>query len=430
MRKINLFWKTWIMSFCSLVLTGCVFVISYSYLTQRTYEQEQINKLKEYKQAIYDEISINGIRKEVLEKYPLQGCFINVLEGRKAVYPIEGEGFLFHTDMPYFLDELELIVGGNTEYLQEELIVKYQGHVYTVTLMLPRMAYSYNYFWNFLPTFAIVGFIATGMISFLYSLYFSRRIKRLNNKMQAMSKMEYEVNQKKLKGDELIQLELQLNEMYLQLRKVLNDRIFFTRGVTHELKTPIMAVLSMLEGMLWEVDGFEDRNHYLQECYLQMEQMIKLVNELLNLSQVEQLQEGTTNLLKVMNELILRYEVIAQDKNCEIVFKCDDEHLDINILENNLNKVLSNLLSNALKYAPDNSIINIEIKEQIFSISNECLGLENTDIIEFFEPFVQGENAKEGHGLGLYLVKTILNAAGIKVECLIKNGLFIVNFRL
>ena len=430
MRKKSLFWKTWIMTFCSLLLTGCIFVFSYTYFAQRNYERGQTEKLAEYKQRIRDEISTSGIQREVLEKYPLQGCFIFISEEGRSVYPIEGEGFIFHSDTPYILEGMNIIDGNSSEYLSEEINVEYENYTYTVNLMLPRIIYSYNVFGDFVPAFMVIGFISTGLISLIYYMYFLRRIKRLNVKMRDMSKMEYQVTQRHQMGDELVELEVHLNEMYLRLQKVLEDRVFFTRGATHKLKTPLMAVIAMLEGMMCKVEGFEDRDYYLQECYFQMEKMTKLVNEILNLSQIEQLHEETAVFHKVMKELISDYEIMAQDKGCKITYLCDDKDMIVKIRENNLNKVLSNLLSNALKYAPENTNINIEMKNRVFSISNKCEELEQDSIAELCEPFVQGANASDGHGLGLYLVKTILEASVIEVEYLIEHGLFVVRIYL
>jgi Signal transduction histidine kinase len=430
MRKMKLFWKTWIVMFCSLLLTGYIFVFSYSYLAQRNYKREQTNKLEQYKQIIYDEISKNGVQKEVLERYQFQGCFVEVTEGENIIFPKEGEGFLFHLDTPYVIDELAIIGDVNNEYLMEEIKVEHDSRTYMVTLMIPIISYSNYMLGDFVTTFIVIGVISTGIISVLYSTYFLKRIKKLNEKMQAMSKMNYEVDEKKPMGDELVELENHLDEMYLRLQKLLDDRVFFTRGATHELKTPIMAVSSMLEGMLWKIKGFEEHDYYLQECYMQMESMKKLVNEILELSQIEQIQGGQSKFCPIMEEMIALYDIIAQDRGCKILFVCDDEQLEVKMLENNLKKVLSNLLSNALKYAPENSIINIEMKERNFFISNECTKLAKINVSELCEPFVQGANAEEGHGLGLYLVKTILNYTGIELECLSENELFIVKFEV
>lgn len=429
MKRISLFGKTWIVIFFSLLLTGLIFVLSYSFLAQKSYEQEQTNKLKEYKQMLSDEISQYGIREKALAQYPLHGCFISIAEGEQHIYPATDEGFIYNTDNPSLLDENVLIENSTGKQLSEKFDVEYKNHTYTVTLLIPRVAYAYSTFEDFVPTFLGVGLIATGLISLLYSLYFSRRIGRLNKKILLMSKMEYQVNENIKNGDELVELEQHLNAMYLQLRKALNDRVFFTRGATHELKTPIMAVTSMLEGMMWNVEGFENREHYLQECYLQMESMTKLVNEILNLSQVEQLQEGTANIYKVVMELNALYEVIAKDNGCQISITCERKDMQVNMLEQNLNKVLSNLLSNALKYAPENSVISINITDDAFSISNQYEGLEAADIKDLCNPFAQGANAKEGHGLGLYIVKTILDSAEMDMECLIEKGMFTVKFR-
>ncbi|MDR0879147.1 MAG: HAMP domain-containing histidine kinase [Clostridioides sp.] len=426
MKRINLFWKTWIVTFFSLLLAGFIFVFSYSYFVQMSYEKTQTVKLQEFKQNIKMEIDKNGIQKEQLLKYPLQGCFIQIFENEKLIYPPNGEGFFFKTDVdPSSMNNI-INEKDSTEYLLD----KFEIHNYTVELMMPKLAYSYDSFKNFIPSFLVIGLVSTGIISFSYSLYFSRRIRSLNQKMQIMSKMEYEVTEEIQVGDELVDLENNLNEMYLRLKKALDDRVFFTRGATHELKTPIMAVSSMLEGMICNVAGFENKEYYLQECYSQMESMSKLVNEILDLSQINQLQVGQTNLYKVMNELIAVYEIIAQDKGCNILFVCDNKQKEIKILENSLYKVLSNLLSNALKYASDNSTINIELKNGRFSISNEYRGEIEGDIEKLSDPFVQGENAKEGHGLGLYIVKTILTSVGMEMQCFLKNQIFVVTFTI
>lgn len=304
------------------------------------------------------------------------------------------------------------------------------AYMYTVTLIIPIGTYVYNTFEDFVPAFLGIGLFATGLISLLYSFFFSKRIERLDKKMMLMSKMEYKVMNGTKKGDELVELEQHLNDMYLQLRKALHDRILFIQGATHELKTPIMAVTSMLEGMMWNIGGFEDREHYLQECLLQMESMTKPVNEILTLSQVEQLQEGKTNLYETIMELNTLYEIIAKDKDCQILIECENKDLEVALLKHNLNKLLSNLIANALKYAPDHSIIDVTITENMFSIRNVCEGLEKDAIKDLCNPFVQGTNAKEGHGLGVYIVKTMLDSAEMEMECTLEDGIFCVKFGL
>jgi histidine kinase len=425
-KKINLFWKTWIVIFFSLLLTGLIFVLSYSHLVQKSHEREQVRKLKEYKQQIYDELIQNGMNENLMAQYLHKGCFVNITEGGKSIYPPPTQGFIFRTDT--FLDENIIIAEDTNEYLLNKFDVGYQNHTYSVTLMIPKVAYSYRTFTEFIPTFLGIGLFATGLISFLYSFYFSRRIDRLNKKILRMSNMEDQIERDLPNGDELVTLEQYLNEMYRQLRKALNDRVFFTRGATHELKTPIMAVTAMLEGMIWNITGFEDREYYLQECLLQMERMTKLVNEILNLSQLEQLQEGKTKIYDVILELQNHYEIIAKDKECQIMITCDNEELEINLLKQNLSKVLSNLLSNAIKYTPDQSVIDITITGEMFSISNKCEGLELDATKDLFHPFTLGTNSKEGHGLGLYIVKTILNTAKIEPVYLLENGTFTVKF--
>ena len=116
-----------------------------------------------------------------------------------------------------------------------------------------------------------------------------------------MSSSSIELDYQASQGDELKELENNIHAMYqnLQLtmaqlstevttvKRLEKDRQVFMRGATHELKTPIMAMTTMLEGMISQVEGFENHEEYLHKCYARLQSMSRLVNKMLEVSKIE-----------------------------------------------------------------------------------------------------------------------------------------------
>lgn len=208
----------------------------------------------------------------------------------------------------------------------------------------------------------------------------------------------------------------------------------FIATISHELKTPITIISGQLEGMIYNVGKYKDRDTYLQKSYDSTQELKDLVNEMIEVSKVEILECDLNlteiNLSDMLMKLIKRQGFLIEEKNLNtiidikenIYIKCDIDRIE---------KAINNIINNAIKYSPSDEkiIIRLYTKSIKTSIKKSSLKIyleiENTGITieqkylnEIFNPFSRLEKSRSrktgGSGLGLYLVSKIFKSHGFK----------------
>ncbi|MCK5490562.1 MAG: PAS domain S-box protein [Candidatus Pacebacteria bacterium] len=205
----------------------------------------------------------------------------------------------------------------------------------------------------------------------------------------------------------------------------------FVSIAAHQLRTPLSAIkwtlTTILDGDLGEMN--KEQKKYLQKSNLSNERMISLVNDLLNLSRIE---EGKyiqiKNFLKIediINEVIVDEEVKTKKKNIIFKFKKDNNIPDISVDKEKIILLIQNLIENAINYCYENTKIYINLmgnktKNEIqFSITNTGIGIPEELKNRIFTKFFRADNAVKtetiGTGLGLYINKNIVESHGGKI---------------
>ena len=186
----------------------------------------------------------------------------------------------------------------------------------------------------------------------------------------------------------------------------------FLRAASHELKTSVTAVSAMLENMILGVGKYKDRDTYLAKCKVLTDRLAQMIKEILDASRAEFAgeQEQTDFLIADALETVIEpYQIIAKAKG--IIFST--VHLPRGMIE----KVISNILENAVSYTTSGSMINISCEEQRLVVENECALIPTEHLAHIFEPFYRPDYGRDsavgGNGLGLYLVSTILKSLDI-----------------
>ena len=159
--------------------------------------------------------------------------------------------------------------------------------------------------------------------------------------------------------------------------------------------------------------------------------MNDLIGQVLTLDKLEHIESGNKTQIvfsEVLNKYIQLYKGQISEKNLTIKITGDTVVLaDAYILE----QLVKNLLDNAVRYATENTKIEVVLNEKDFSIANVSDTLSKEKIQEIWNPFAKGEKSrtrteKGGHGLGLSIVKEALYSCGWKGEMLYENGKVIV----
>lgn len=215
-------------------------------------------------------------------------------------------------------------------------------------------------------------------------------------------------------------------------REAESRRKDFVATISHELKTPITIISGQLEGMIYNIGKYKDRDVYLKKSYESTQELKDLVNEMMEISKCEILEKDLyfkkVNLSKLLYRLVNRQTFLIEEKNMKTELNIEDD-IFIKCDEERMIKAINNIINNAIKYSPNNEnlIINLYTKNNRYAKKNIVkkiyLEIENTGtkiedkyLKEIFKPFFRIEKSRSrktgGSGLGLYLVNQILNNHG------------------
>ena len=185
-----------------------------------------------------------------------------------------------------------------------------------------------------------------------------------------------------------------------------------TNAMAHDLKTPLMAISGYAENLRNNVHG-EKRVHYADQIVEHVEYMNDMIENILELVKVEgvrQVSEKSLVDLKILSEAILKkYEILVTDKklNVSVNGVCE-----IEAHKAGMEQVLENLIGNAIKYAPADTEIHIQMNETVYEIRNKMCGELQMPVEQLLKPFVKGDNSRNeqrGTGIGLTIVKNIVD---------------------
>ncbi|CEP39349.1 sensor histidine kinase [Paraclostridium sordellii] len=214
----------------------------------------------------------------------------------------------------------------------------------------------------------------------------------------------------------------------------------FIATISHELKTPITIISGQLEGMIYNIGKYKDRDTYLKKSYDSTQELKNLVEEMIQISKFEILEKKSEvtdiNLTCLINRLIKRQIDLIEGKDIILEVKMD-ENITIRADEERIAKAINNIINNAIKYSPENANLNIKLYKKenpILEIENTGVSIDEKHKEKLFKPFYRVEKSRNrktgGSGLGLYIVSQILREHGFKYN--IKNGknsvVFIIEF--
>ncbi|PGO22156.1 two-component sensor histidine kinase [Bacillus cereus] len=297
---------------------------------------------------------------------------------------------------------------------------------------------------RFLPFISIIVLVIGLGSAYLYSRFITKPLIYINEGAQKMANLDFSEKIEVRSMDELGELSNSLNDLSINLQQAMFDlqnanqqlksdiekereietkRREFFAIVAHELKTPLTVMKGYLEGMIYNIGPYQNRDQYLKKNHQIIESMEQLVREILSMSKLEQhtfkLQVEEVNLSKLVGTITKNLEFFASQKDIQIIKEVDSDifvYTDCVLLE----KACKNIIHNAIMYSPPNEKVYIKLSQESkqnhieMQVINTGVEIKEENIQHIFEPFYRIEKSRNrntgGSGLGLYIVKQIFES--------------------
>ena len=217
---------------------------------------------------------------------------------------------------------------------------------------------------------------------------------------------------------------------YYERRRVADfeeQKMRFLINATHDIRSPLTLIMSPLEKLkhkITDIDSLAEINIIDRNA----QRLLLLVNQILDERKIDkkqmQLHCTETNLVEFTRGIIALYAYNAKERNITITLESSEKKINVWIDRINFDKIINNLMSNAMKYTFDNGTINVYLScdsaNATLKVTDSGIGIKNEDAEKLFDRFYQGTNTTGFHipgtGIGLNLCKALVNMHGGNIK--------------
>jgi len=237
-------------------------------------------------------------------------------------------------------------------------------------------------------------------------------------------------------SEEIEELALAFNNMASSLQKSEYQRQEFVANVSHELKTPMTTISGYVDGILDGTIPDHRRNYYLQIVSDETKRLSRLVRSMLDISQLQK-EEGIPDekkmhfdLEETVGQVLITFEKKINDKHLDVDVDMPEHPVFTMANRDYITQVIYNLIDNAVKFCPEGKTLGIRIREggnkAYISISNQGETIPPEELPLVFDRFHKLDKSRsqnrDGWGLGLYIVKTIVCSHGENISVTSRDG--------
>ena len=282
------------------------------------------------------------------------------------------------------------------------------------------------------------------LVSFILSFILSKRIsapiKRIGTAAKQFAQGDFSSRVKSDKHSDSIveinELTHTFNNMAYSLEKSDDMRNNFLSDVAHELRTPMTTISGFVDGILDETIPPERQRDYLLIVRDEIVRLSSLVNSFLSLTRLQTgsqtLEITTFDINEAIRRTLVGFESKIEEKQINVSVNYDEEPCLVKADMNLIRQVIGNLVENAIKFTNTGGTLAVTVKSArnsaVVSVYNTGCGIAEEEQALIFERFYKADKSRslnrEGTGIGLYIVKDILNRHGRDISVSSKEGEF------
>lgn len=278
---------------------------------------------------------------------------------------------------------------------------------------------------------ALFAFAVTFVLVYLVSYRLTKPLRQMSAAAKQYATGDFStritIKRSKLRlfgQDEIDELTQAFNTMAQALATLEMSRRSFVANVSHELKTPMTTIGGFIDGILDGTIGEEKEKQYLKIVSDEVKRLSRLVTGMLNMSKIEagelDLKPQRFDISEMIFRTMLAFEQIIDGKYIDIKGLDKMECNPVTADKDMINQVVYNLIDNAVKFTPEGGYIEVSSKSDsekiIVKFRNSGKGIPSEEIDKIFERFYKVDKSRsydvKGAGMGLYIVKTIIELHG------------------
>ncbi|QFT88184.1 Sensor histidine kinase YycG [Bacillus sp. THAF10] len=267
-----------------------------------------------------------------------------------------------------------------------------------------------------------VTIILTGVIIYFASRKITAPLLELNRNVLEFAKGDFSNEVKINRQDEIGQLGASVNYMAKELAGLEKARRDFVANVSHDLRSPLTSINGFLTAIQDGTIPENRRNHYLSVMKNETNRLIKLVNDLLDITLFESnqlaLSKESYNMVEQIRRVIAKMEPDLQKREIEMEFKSDSKEIKVFADMDRIEQVLTNLIHNSIHFSSKGSKVEVhlftneEANAVFIDIKDYGMGIDDKDLPFIWDRFFKADKSRSnkiGTGIGLSIVKQILD---------------------